>query len=223
LDEIESLIHKAISEDIKNTKHRDYLGASCLGEECERKLWYMYHIPKNDHEPRTQMIFDFGHMIEEYAAKIIKKAFKVWEVDSDGEQFGFVKGPIAGHCDGFIQLDDVCLLEIKSMNKARFNAVKKHGVKNKEHRYWVQMQIYMAEIFPDIEKALYFAINKDTCEIYTELIDIERGISDIYITRGNQVIESPVPFQRKYSKKSFYKCKMCDYNDICWSEDECKD
>lgn len=216
--EIEKIIHEKISDEIEKCKCRDYLGASQLGIECERQLWYFYHRPKNNHSAVSQMRFDIGNLMENLHIGYLKKAFTVYDVNDNGEQFGFVDGGIAGHCDGFIVIDDeIVLLEIKSMNKARFNSVKKHGVESKEYQYWVQMQTYMSKIFPNkIKNALFYAINKDTCEIYTEVIPIKHGVADVYITRAKKIIESNVPYQRKYSKSSFFKCRMCDYADECW-------
>ena len=213
-------IHSAIDKKIERMKHRDYLGASSLGEECERKLWYTYHRPKNTHTARSQMIFDFGHMTEDYAISILKDAFEVWPVDpTTGEQFGFVDGSIAGHCDGFVKINnEVMLLEIKSMNQSRFNAVKKYGLKEKERAYWIQMQIYMAKIF-DVKNGLFFAMNKNTCDLHTEIIPIENDVATTYIERGKQVIASDQPFQRKYSKISHFKCRMCNYKEECWNEE----
>ena len=115
------LVDESIEKRCKSQTPRDYLGASILGTECDRQLWYQFHHPKPVDDPRVQRIFDLGNILEDYMIKLLKESgIEVWDVDADGEQFGFIDEEVAGHCDGvaqgFPESTVPHLLEFKSAN-----------------------------------------------------------------------------------------------------------
>ena len=71
---------------------RNYLGASQIGDECARKLWYSFHWVALIHFPaRILRLFQRGHNEEHQINKYLRDAgIDVYEVDEEtGEQFGF--------------------------------------------------------------------------------------------------------------------------------------
>lgn len=213
------IIKKAIDDVItliasKKTP-RNYLGASSIGEECERKLWYSYHKKKPINDPRVHRIMDLGHLIESYCLSMLKHAGFELFYEEGGEQFGFVDEEVAGHADGVIILDKVPhLLEIKSANDTRFKEMVKVGVEVSNPLYFAQMQVYMKYL--ELDYALYFVLNKNNSDIHMEIIKYEKIRADYYVKRGKEIIRSKEEPERKYKSAAFFKCKFCDYSDECW-------
>lgn len=213
------LIDDAILERSKKQSPRDYMGASILGEECDRKLWYSYKIPWTVDDPRLQRIFDMGNIIEDYVIKLLKDAgITVYDVDSDGEQFGFVDGKIAGHSDGVLiglpESSKPHLFECKSANETSFKKFVKDGLKKTNDKYWAQVHIYMQKL--KLERCLFVVMNKNTQELYLERVKYDKFVADHYLLRGHEIAAMETEPDRKYAKKTFYKCKWCNYKDRCW-------
>lgn len=214
-----ALVMEGVRKRMKVEPKRNYMGASELGIECDRQLWYTWHKPKQNSDPRVQMIFDMGHMLEEYVVKVLREAgLKVWSEDDNGEQFGFIDGFIAGHCDGVVQglaeSTKPHLLEIKTMNNKRFTLLEKKGVKVAERSIWVQTQVYAYKF--ELENALLVVINKDNCRMYYERIKLDATAADSALLRGEELIAQVDEPKRKYKNSKFFKCKFCDWADECW-------
>lgn len=216
INEIRSKIDTTILDIVSKKASRGYLGASSIGEECDRKLWYSYHINKKVDDPRVHRIFELGHMLETYCLRLLTDAG--YTLFQDGAyQFGFEDEEIGGHADGVILIDGVYhLLEIKSANDKRFAEMVKDGVERSNPTYFVQMQTYMH--YMELDSSLFFAINKNTCEIHMEIVKYEKLKSVYAINRGKEIIRGKEEeAQRKYQSKAFFKCKWCDYKSECWN------
>ena len=100
---------------------REYLGASNVGSESEAEIAFSHRgFPNNELPPRTERIFELGHMLENLILKHLKKANRnVWEKDGNtGKQYRGTafNNHIIGNADGIIEVDsEAMLLEIKSM------------------------------------------------------------------------------------------------------------
>lgn len=198
------------------------MGGSILGEECDRKLYYSYKKPFIVKDARVQRIFDMGNIIEDYLIKLLKEAgITVYDLDKNGEQFGFVDEEIAGHIDGVLvgipEFDDPVLSEFKSAKNSTFNQFKKNGVREVNNNYYVQTQVYMNKL--KLKACLFIVMNKDTQELYTELIHYNKEIAEIYITRGKDIARATELPSRLYAKKTFYRCRFCDFSEECWEEE----
>lgn len=206
-----------LTASMKTKSPRSYLGGSYIGTECERELWYKYHLPKNIEDPRIIRIMDMGHMLESYCVALLKHSgYEVFYEDENGKQFGFEDGIFKGNIDAVILIDgEAHLLEIKSANDKRFSEMVKVGVESSDPVYYHQVQSYMHNM--DLKKCLFFVINKNTCEIHTEIIDYNRMSAEHIIKRGKEIVLGDIP-DRKYKTKAFFRCKMCSYNSECWGE-----
>ena len=214
----DALVKRALSQ-----KPRDYMGASGLGTECSRELWYSYHEPLPIDDPRLQRIFDLGNAIEDLVIQWLREAgFTVYTEDENGEQFGFIDEEVAGHIDGVIlgipESTKPHLLEVKSANAKRFKQFIEKGYKS-DKKYWTQVHTYMKEM--SLEKCLVVVVNKDNCDLYFERIDLDTKYADRQILRGKEIakLKNDIPV-RQYQSPTFYKCKWCNYRDKCWEARE---
>ena len=107
---------------------RDYIGASVLGGECDRQLWYNFRWwDAPDFPPRILRRFDDGHAMEGRVIEYLRAAgYEVHCETDDGEQYGarLAGGVVAGHLDGFVRGNDLGdrfhLLEVKIMVSAKY-------------------------------------------------------------------------------------------------------
>lgn len=139
VEHIKAAVDNAIVAGEKKRERRKYIGASSIGDECQRKIQYRYLNypvdPDKEFSARTLRIFQFGHNIEDYAAKWIRDAgFDLRTESKQGEQFGFsiADGEIRGHidgvvCDGPVSMEYPSLWENKSSNEKKIPSVCAHG------------------------------------------------------------------------------------------------
>ena len=218
----EKLFHENLQNICKlDNDRRPHLGMSQIGHDCRRKIFMSFRwFNKVETDSRKQRIFNMGHMLEAYIVEQLKKSYQVWDFDpKSGEQFRSQDPDnkfYSGSWDGVIKIDEPYLLEIKSYNNARFNTLKKDGVQSSDFSYHVQMQCYLKKASQQgIKKALFYAYNKNTSEIYTEIIDYDGGnIYQAMSAKADCIIDDFLANMPKY-KPTFYKCKMCEFTGVC--------
>ena len=210
---------------------RQYLGASRVGADCERQLAYEFHlIPKDegaDFKGKTLRIFDMGHDGEERMAEYIKMAgFELQTHTPEGKQIGMsdAGGKFKGHLDGVIHggpkiegLKYPCLWENKALGSKSWNDMQKHGVKKSKPVYYAQIQVYMG--YHTLETCLFTALNRDTGEIYVEMVDLNTRDCQTYIDRAVRIVSSANPEELGKAGRGAddFKCKWCDYKKRCHS------
>ena len=218
-DELVLKIDQYLFETLRERASRKYLGASIIGKECDRQLWYEYHQPINNMNPRVERIFHLGHLIESYIITLLKySGYKVYH-DENNAQYGFADEEVGGHIDGVIIIDNVPhLLEIKSANDSRFKDMVKLGIKISDPVYYAQVQVYMK--YMELEKACFVVLNKNTSDIHSEIIEYDPIEANYLVSRGKEIIRRKDLPDRKYSTKAFYKCSFCNYKEKCWDGTE---
>jgi hypothetical protein len=240
----EALIDKAMEARQQAETPRTYLGASRLGEECERKLAYEYHkTPKGadkEFKGKTLRIFDMGHDGETRMAEYLRLAgFTLLTERPDGKQFGFAVGwdeaagrfKISGHCDGIITgwsnpdgsdapLACPSLWENKALGSKSWKDTVAKGVKKSKPVYYAQMQLYMAYLDVGENPGLFTATNRDTGEIYAEMIPFDQAAAQAASDRGARVVSTADPSEapRIAREVTDFRCKFCDYADRCWGQ-----
>ncbi len=221
MSKIIEALHTALDNGILSEEQtpRAYLGASSIGTECDRALWYSYHTPKPVDDARVRRIFETGHAMEAVIYRWLRLAgADVYDLDKNGEQFRFVDGIVSGGCDGFVVWDgDNYLLEIKTANDFRFKAFKKDGFCSDE-KYAAQIQIYMHKF--RMKKCLCVVLNKNTQEIYFEIVAYDEFAAISSLERGKNIVAMEELPDRKYPNKSYFRCKFCNYYTECWSKNE---
>lgn len=195
------------------------MGGSLLGEECDRRLYWSYKRPFVVKDARIQRIFDMGNRIEDYILDLLREAgITVYDKDENGEQYGFKDEELAGHSDGVLvglpDIDSPALFECKSAKNSTFNQFVKKGVREVNNKYFVQTQVYMKYL--NLKYCLFIVMNKDNQELYQEIIKYEPQVADIYIQRGKDIARAKELPARAYNSSTFFKCRMCEFNEDCW-------
>lgn len=204
-------------------RNRPHLGASQIGDECLRKLWYGFRwIQPPSFEGRMIRLFGRGFREEDLFIKELRKiGVEVWERDPrTGKQFvcSFVGGHGGGSCDGIAKglveaPKTPHLLEFKTSSKKYFGIMIKDGVKKAKPEHYAQMQIYMH--FLKLTRAFYMVACKDDDHIHAERIHYNKKEAETLIKKAERVILSPVPMTKLSDDPSFWKCKFCDFLGVC--------
>lgn len=201
---------------------RTHLGASIIGRPCARDIWYGWHWAKrSQHSGRLLRLFNRGHLEEaRFLAMLRLIGCEVWSTGADGKQLR-ISG-CSGHFGG--SLDAVAsgipdnpgvphLCEFKTHGNKSFSLLKSEGVKQSKWEHYVQMQLYMhAQLLTD---ALYMAVNKDTDELYAELVPYVKETAERYLQRAQSIIDATEPPNRINSNASWYQCKCCSHLKMC--------
>lgn len=87
------------------------------------------------------------------------------------------------------------------------------GVREAKFEHYVQMQVYMRKM--GLPMALYMAVNKNTDEVYAEVVTLDVAVADQFLDRGRTIIMLKEAPKKISESPGFFKCKWCDYNEIC--------
>jgi len=230
---ISDQVDRGIVRDNEKRERRTYLGASSIGNECSRQTQYKYmNYPQDEgteFSARTLRIFQFGHEIEDYAAKWLRDAgFDLRTEEQSGKQFGFsiADGEIKGHidgviCDGPVAMGYPSLWECKSANDSKWKAFKNHGVAKANSTYATQIAIYQAYMDLTDHPALFTVVNKNTSEIYYELVPFNKDLAQKSSDKAVNILTASKAndiLPRIAQSKDFFQCKFCDYRETCWKE-----
>lgn len=204
-------------------KPRAYLGASAIGDDCSRKLWYGFRwASAPQFEGRLYRLFQTGHLAEPRFIKDLRDiGVEVWERDpKTGMQFAFsgVYGHFRGNTDGMARKvpgggAKDHLLEFKTHGNKSFVELAKKGVIEAKPQHWIQMNTYMG--WAGYDRALYGAVNKDTEELHFERVKHDPLVFMKTLAKAESIIFATVPPARLSDDPAFYLCKMCDHRDVC--------
>ena len=204
---------------------RKHLGASQIGHPCLRYLWYQFRWcaeSNTSFDGRMLRLFETGNREEDRLLKNLADiGIDIQTRDKDGRQFHYVdednkflSGSVDGIGQGFIEAPKTKhIVEIKTMNTANFKAMKTAGVMKSKPQHYAQMQLYM--LWSGLDRAYYFAIHKDTDDIYGERVKFDRAYADQLREKARIVTTATVPPARLNDNPDYYLCRYCDFNDIC--------
>lgn len=203
---------------------RNYLGASVMGEECSRALWYGFRWAAQPlFPPRILRLFDRGNREEEVFAELLRQAgVEFYDRDpATNEQYvvTFKNKHLGGHADGVGRnLPDLepgvhFLGEWKTHNTTSFSDLVKKGVKESKPTHYAQMQLYMLRL--DLHWALYGGVCKNDDHLHFELIGRDDAYAATLLERADTVVYSQIPLKRISSNPGWYKCKWCDFYNVC--------
>ncbi len=226
---------------------RKHLGASVLGKDCARAIWYGWRWSKRPRfSGRMQRLFNRGHAEEaRFIAMFLSISVAVFQQDANGNQFRISElgGHLGGSGDGIVvglpdlNIDIAAVLEVKTHGEKSFlklagKSWQKHiaylldpqnndvvnfdgeGVRVAKYEHFVQMQIYMRKM--NIIYAIYCAVNKNTDDVYMEIVMLDTTIADSFLDRGHKIIMmQSVPPKIPNASMGLFACRFCDLKSIC--------
>lgn len=206
---------------------REHLGASVIGHECDRHLWYTFRWARRaKHAGRLLRLFETGQLEEARLIRNLRAAgVTVMDLDPDsGRQWAVAAcgGHFGGSADGVgIGLLEAPktphVLEFKTHRATSFAALKKHGLAKSKPQHLAQMQIYIRLL--GLDRGLYLAVSKDTDELYSERIKLDPDLSNQLLNKAQRVINATRPPPKISDDPGFHVCKFCDHRDICHGQE----
>lgn len=220
---------------------RSHLGASVIGDDCARKLWYGFHwVTAAAHPDRILRLFNRGHLEEpRFVAMLAAAGIKVYQYKAPGEQFkiqlhgGHFGGSLDGVAESIAEVKAPVLLEFKTHSAKSFsklagnkwqdflsdperNNFDGEGVRRSKFTHYVQMQLYMAAY--QLQHALYLAVCKDDDSLYGEIVPADAAISGAFANRAREIIFAQEPPARIKNDPSWWQCKFCDKAPVCYGK-----
>ena len=145
----------------------------------------------------------------------------------DGEQFGFsvANDRLQGHIDGVIVggpdgFEYPALWENKCLGAKSWRDLQKHKLAVSKPVYAAQLALYQAYLDLHEHPALFTAVNADTMEIYVELVPFDAALAQRMSDRAVRVIEATEAGEvlpRAFFDSAHMECRMCSWQDRCWS------
>ena len=211
-------------EDKNTDPFRQHLGASLIGTECQRKLWYGFRFCSSPNfSGRLLRLFQTGFKEE---ARIIDELRNigvcVYDRDPcDGKQISYSEpdcpmfsGSLDGIGIGFEEAPKTYhVIEIKTSSSKAFVKMKKEGVQISKPLHYAQIQTYLR--WSGLDRAFYFMVNKDTDEIYSERVYFEKDFAESLVGKAKRVIFSEVPLEKISDNPDSMFCKWCEHSGTC--------
>ena len=203
-------------------EHRPHLGASLIGEPCERKLWLTFRWAKaQDWEGRMLRLFDDGKRAEaRFVQELRGIGCEVWEFDDSGRQFrvsahgGHFGGSLDAVVSGLPEAPKTPhVAEFKTSNDKLFKALSKTGVEQVKPLHYAQMQIYMGLM--DLDRAFYLVENKNDASLYGERVKFDPNAFELLMAKAKRVIEATEPPPKIGESAEDFVCKWCSFSDLC--------
>jgi hypothetical protein len=202
---------------------RDHLGASLIGTECERSLFYTFRwATKPNFPPRVLRLFQTGFREE---ARIIDElrsiGIEVYDRNPEtGKQIQYSSfgnhfaGSLDGIALGFVEAPATWhVLELKTSNDRNFKVLKSKGVKVAKFLHWCQIQTYM--FWAGLDRAMYIAVNKNSDDLYQERVYFDKEAAEHLEAKAYRVIFANEPGYQAGGSDKDMKCRFCQHVDLC--------
>lgn len=198
------------------------LGASSLGGDCDRAIWYAFRWATRKAFPgRMLRLFNRGHREEPVFVEELKGiGCEVWDVDPNTDRQWtafFVDGHLKMKADAVAvggPLGDVPhVVEMKSYNAKKFRKLTKEGVRLQNPTYYAQCQLAMLGL--EMKHCLFMAACKDDDDLHVEVLELDEQFALGLVARGRSIAYSDNAPPRISEDPAFWKCKFCDAWDLC--------
>lgn len=203
--------------------HRRYLGASDIGHECARHVWYVWrNVRRRDFPGRLLRLFDRGHREEPaIEADFDRIGMPISTAAVGGGQHAFTDetGHFRAHLDGIVREGDRRLvIEMKTMSKASFSKLADRGGVRYSHPHYYAQIMAQAQVAAGrgvgIDAALFFAVCKDNDDLWVEEVGIDAAVQDRVMNRVMAVVGGIAPPPLDCSPGA-PPCRWCDFKAIC--------
>jgi len=206
-------IEKVQSRDDKKT--RDYIGASGIGADCLRQIWYEFKGVEAESVPtKIRRTWAIGRHLEGLILDWLSEAgieiARTW-ADLVADEMPFFKG----HLDSVWMKKGkpFAIIEIKTAKDTSFNIFVKKGLRTWNPQYYAQIQSYMG--MSGIHSAYILVLNKDNSEIADELVTFDAAFYQTLRNKASMIANANVPPPKINGSPLWFQCKTCKFNKVC--------
>lgn len=194
---------------------RDYIGASEIGDVCERRLWLKFHrlVERETFSNRMLRLFERGKR-EEHVLECLLRDAGIDITQDCFSQAGFKDGFFAGHSDGG---GEDFIVEYKTHSAKSFDTLKRGELVKSFPKHHAQMQVYMHKFGKSF--AIYFAVCKDDDRLFMDVIKYDEGDALAYELKAHDIAAADKPPERIAKLPTSFPCKMCYARDVCFGFD----
>lgn len=198
------------------------LGASSIGDECLRAIWYSWRAYEDSKfGGRMLRLFQTGQLQEDRIIEDLRAAgMAVWSHDENGKQYTYTDetGHFVCKLDGIIKGVPSAEktphdLEIKTHNRKSYDDLKKKGVEKAKPTHYHQMQSGM--LFSGLSRALYVALCKDDEDYHVERVKPDKEVQENIKKRIITLVNATIPPAGISPDASAFGCKWCDMKEVC--------
>jgi hypothetical protein len=214
---LSKIIYDALEK--QPTEHRAYIGASSIGNPCERAIWYGLNKPESKEiDPKLTLTFNIGKSLESLLIELLKRKELI------GSPYTFIckdYPKFQGNADATLldrNYNILALIEIKTAKDSSFNTFKKKGVFLWMPEYYDQIQSYLG--MSEIQSCFLLVINKDSSELHEEVIHFDSERYKFLVAKAKRIGETFIEPAKINESASYFKCKMCFYRKICHEQNK---
>lgn len=194
---------------------RNYIGASIIGSDCLRQIWYEYKGTVAEKvPPKTRRTWMIGKILEglvldwleSTGIEIVRKYRDLAANDQDY---------FRGHLDSVWIKHGLpfAIIEVKTAKDASFKIFVKKGVKFWNPQYYAQIQSYMG--MSGIFSTYILVLNKDNSDLSDELVTFDPVFYKGLREKAKMVYEANIEPPKINGSPMWYQCKMCKFNKVC--------
>lgn len=204
-----------MQEKIEDEK-RDYIGASSIGSDCLRQIWYQFKGVKAENVPtKFRRSWAIGKCLEGIILDWLEasgvKIARLW-FDLRSKKVSCFQG----HLDA-VWIDSKgnakAIIEVKTAKDASFKIFVKKGCKIWNPQYYAQIQAYMG--MSGIFNTYILVLNKDNSDLFDELVTFDPVFYEKLEDKAAMIATAHVEPPRVHGSPLWYQCKMCKFNKTC--------
>jgi hypothetical protein len=220
---ISQLVYRAVERSKKRGWYLARLGASGIGRECLRRVFYDWRgYTKKETEGRMQILFETGDIYEKRIVEWLRMTgMSIWDKDpKTGKQFDYAhpSGHFTVRIDGVARgvlgfEKDNHLLEVKSHNDNQFSQLEKHGVARSHPEHYIQCQMGMDGM--GLNQTLYVGMNKNDEQMHFERIMYDSATVDKIEAKIKELVEATLTPAGISLTASAPGCRFCPHKMVC--------
>ena len=202
------------------------LGASVIGDDCKRRLWYKFRWVKfEEPNPRMLRLMNRGNREEaRFIDWLQKSGCQVWAFDENGKQFkcSAVLGHFGGGIDAVIKLPESfnfnfpLLASFKTNGTGKgFSALSAEGMAKCKPLHWAQECSYGFKM--NIDFVAYLNINKNDDDLYIEVVKLDHKLGKQMEDKAEIIIKSATAPARLSDNPNNKNCQYCEVKGICFN------
>ena len=206
----------------KQKTFRSHCGASLIGSDCDRQIWLGYYWTK---QPRFSAqilrLFNHGHLQEAHFCVMLELlGAEIMQQNEEGKQYNFShsNSHAGGSLDGIVKNlpyfeDELLTCEFKTYNDRYFKELVKKGMVVCKPQHHAQILVGLEKF--GLNYCIYMAINKNSSEIYVEIVEAQKYVAGHYLERFDRIVFSDKPPEKVADSPVAKECQWCDFVELC--------